>query len=110
MGTHDLRHDLATARADVLARVGAHPLRNHLRIRHEVHQHRIRSLDEAGIVSLDTHPDPKLPTVPTSRLCNASRTDHMPGAKTPGGFVYDGLFPDRWQNLGEFHRTVRTVQ
>ena len=34
---------------------------------------------EAGIVSLDTHPDPKLPTVPTSRLCNASRTDHMPG-------------------------------
>ena len=30
--------------------------------------------------------------------------------KTPGGFVYDGLFPDRWQNLGEFHRIVRTVQ
>ena len=29
--------------------------------------------------------------------------------KTPGGFVYDGLFPGRWQNLGELHRIVRTV-
>ena len=29
--------------------------------------------------------------------------------KTPGGSVYDGLFPDRWQNLGEFHRIVREV-
>ena len=25
------------------------------------------------------------------------------------GAAYDGLFPDRWQNLGEFHRIVRTV-
>ena len=34
---------------------------------------------EAGIVSLDTHPDPKLATVPTATRSNASRTDHMPG-------------------------------
>ena len=37
---------------------------------------------EAGIVSLDTHPDPKLATVPTATRSNASRTDHMPGAAT----------------------------
>ena len=39
-------------------------------------------IEEAGIVSLDTHPDPKLATVPTATRSNASRTDHMPGAAT----------------------------
>ena len=34
---------------------------------------------EAGIVSLDTHPDPKLPTVPTSRPLQ--RLSHRPHAR-----------------------------
>ena len=65
---------------------------------------------EAGMVSMDTHPDPKLPTVPTSRLCNASRTDHMPGAATgadcsasqPGSGTVGGQPRSGWPE-----RTVR---
>ena len=58
-------------------------------------------LMEAGIVSLDTHPDPKLATVPTATRSNASRTDHMPGAATGA---------ELWRIAAELRHCRRSVK
>ena len=48
---------------------------------------------EAGMVSMDTHPDPKLPTVPTSRPLQ--RLSHRPALS-----LVHGLRPHVFQAKG----------